>query len=173
MEGGSRSTQPSAVSSKVITHSSPSFKGFTPASETSSRIKQANRAVDTKAELLLRRAVWALGLRYRKNVSTLPGKPDLVFPSARLVVFCDGDFWHGRDWRQLKGQLERRANARYWIPKIEANRRRDAVHRRALRQAGWTVLSLWETDILRHPKAAAAKITAALVVSRHIKARTT
>jgi DNA mismatch endonuclease (patch repair protein) len=151
---------------------SPSFKPFTPASETSSKVKQSNRAVDTKAELLLRRTVWTLGLRYRKNVSTLPGKPDLVFASARVAVFCDGDFWHGRDWIHLKDRLERRANPRYWVPKIEANRRRDALHRRALRRAGWTVLSVWETDILRHPDVAAAKI-ALLVVSRHVRAATT
>jgi DNA mismatch endonuclease (patch repair protein) len=139
---------------------------------TSSKVKQSNRAVDTKAELLLRRTVWTLGLRYRKNVSTLPGKPDLVFPSERVAVFCDGDFWHGRDWRQLKDLLERRANPRYWIPKIDANRRRDALRRRALRRAGWTVLSLWETDILRYPDAVAAKV-AALVLSRRVKATAT
>jgi DNA mismatch endonuclease (patch repair protein) len=148
---------------------SPSFKGFKPASETSSRVKQANRAVDTKAERLLRRAVWTLGLRYRKNVRTLPGKPDLVFRGARVAVFCDGDFWHGRDWGHLRSRLERRANPQYWIPKIEANRRRDALHRRALRRAGWTVLSLWETDILRHPEAAAGKIATALVVLRSVR----
>lgn len=136
----------------------PSFKGFTPASPKSSRTKQANRAFDTKAELLLRRALWRLGLRYRKNVKYLPGKPDVVFPKVRLVVFCDGDFWHGRHWRRLKGKLERRANATYWVAKIAANRARDARHQRALRRAGWHVVRAWETDVTSAPEDVAAQI---------------
>src|SRR5437879_6384164 len=74
---------------------SPSFKGLKPASEASSRAKRGNRRRDTLQEMLLRRELWKMGLRYRKNVETMPGKPDLVFPGARVVVFCDGDFWHG------------------------------------------------------------------------------
>src|SRR5262245_16915381 len=91
----------------------PSFAGLTPASEASSRAKQANRKVDTAPEVLLRHALWRLGLRYRKNVTALPGMPDLVFPRARAVVFCDGDFWHGRDWPHLREKLERGTNGSY------------------------------------------------------------
>lgn len=140
----------------------PSFEGFKPASPASSRAKRANRASDTTAELLLRRALWRLGLRYRKNVKDLPGKPDVVFPNERLVVFCDGDFWHGRNWKRLKKQLERRANATYWVAKIAANRARDTLYRRELRKAGWTVHQVWESEIRSSPEAVAGRIAAAV-----------
>src|SRR5712692_8789768 len=91
----------------------PSYAGLRPASEAASRAKQANKGQDTAHELLLRREVWRLGLRYRKNMSGLPGKPDMVFGPARVVVFCDGDFWHGRDWERLRKELRRRHNATY------------------------------------------------------------
>src|SRR5947199_2127320 len=98
------------------------YDEFRAASEAASRAKQANRKRDTKPELLLRRALWALGLRYRKHVGGLAGNPDVVFKAARVVVFCDGDFWHGRDWPTLQAQLRRRHNADYWIAKIGRNR---------------------------------------------------
>src|SRR5262245_43422982 len=104
---------------------SPSFMGLRPASEAASRAKRANRKKDTAHEVLLRKAVWRLGLRYRKHVAGLPGNPDLVFAAARMVVFCDGDFWHGRDWVRLKRQMKRRHNAHYWIAKITRNMERD------------------------------------------------
>jgi len=156
---------------------SPRFKGFKPASEASSRAKQANRATDTSPELLLCRALWRLGLRYRKHVANLPGKPDLVFSRPRVIVFCDGDFWHGRNWRQLAAQLKRRANAPYWIPKIAANRARDALHRRALRRTGWTVIRVWESEVRQSPEAVARRIAAAVESAAqsptHVTARRT
>src|SRR6266536_2006792 len=136
----------------------PSYAGFQPASEVASRAKRANRRQDTAHELLLRRALWGLGLRYRKHVPRLPGKPDLVFRQARVVVFCDGDFWHGRDWARLRRQLARRHNADYWIAKIARNRKRDAENTRALERAGWIVVRLWETDIKQDPGSAAEMI---------------
>jgi DNA mismatch endonuclease (patch repair protein) len=127
----------------------PRFTSFTPTSETASRIKQRNRSRDTKAEVLLRKELWRGGLRYRLHVSDLPGKPDIVFRRARVVVFCDGDFWHGRRWQQRREKLARGANALYWTAKIAANVARDRRNTRALQRAGWTVVRLWETDILR------------------------
>lgn len=109
----------------------PSYKGFAPASEAAWRAKRANRKTDTAHEVLLRRALWRLGLRYRKHVSNLPGNPDLVFRRARILVYCDSDFWHGRNWDKLKGQLEQRHNAAYWLAKISRNRERPAEHRPA------------------------------------------
>ncbi len=127
----------------------PSFKGLKPASEAASRAKQRNARRDTVHEVLLRRAVWRLGLRYRKNVESLPGKPDLVFVSAQVVVFCDGDFWHGRDWPKLRQQLQHRANPDYWVAKIESNMARDARTTAHWQEKGWQVVRLWETDIKR------------------------
>jgi DNA mismatch endonuclease, patch repair protein len=140
----------------------PSFAGLRPASEASSRAMRRNRARDTGPELLLRSALRLYSLRYRLNDATLPGRPDLVFSSQRLVVFCDGDFWHGRRWARLRAQLMRRANAEYWIAKISANRHRDMLQRRALREAGWTVIRAWESEIRRNPQAVARRVAAAL-----------
>ena len=72
-----------------------------------------------------------------------------MFVRARVVVFCDGDFWHGRDLDARVGRLARGHNAPYWIAKIEANVRRDRHTDRALTESGWTVLRFWERDILR------------------------
>src|ERR1700729_2873440 len=92
----------------------PCFKGLSPASPASSRAKKMNRSTDTEHERLLRRLLWRQGLRYRKNVRALPGKPDIVFSAARIAVFCDGDFWHGRDWHRLSRKLRTGTNASYW-----------------------------------------------------------
>jgi DNA mismatch endonuclease (patch repair protein) len=105
-------------------------------------------------------------LRYRKNVLGLPGNPDLVFRAARVLVFCDGDFWHGRDWELLRKQLRRRHNAKYWIAKIGRNRQRDAQNTAILQQQGWRVIRLWETDITANPEAAAQVIFNAVSESK-------
>jgi DNA mismatch endonuclease, patch repair protein len=136
----------------------PSYKGLTPASEAASRVKRANRKKDTAHEVLLRRALWRLGLRYRKHVSRLPGNPDLVFRQARVVVFCDGDFWHGRNWKQLQAQLRRRHNADYWLAKIARNRERDRENTIVLEEQGWVVLRFWESDIKKDPDSIALAI---------------
>jgi DNA mismatch endonuclease (patch repair protein) len=99
----------------------------------------------------LRRELWQRGLRYRLHVLALPGKPDIVFPKHRVVVFCDGDFWHGR---HLQARLERLAsghNSAYWRAKILRNVERDKEHTRQLRREGWCVLRFWETEIIRSP----------------------
>jgi DNA mismatch endonuclease (patch repair protein) len=127
----------------------PSFKGLVPASRSSSEIKKRNRAKDTAQELQLRRLLWKRGLRFRKNLRTLPGKPDIAFSKYRLAVFCDGDFWHGRDWEALAGKLRTGTNPHYWIEKVRSNRERDFRNNGLLTELGWTVLRFWESDI-RH-----------------------
>ena len=133
----------------------PRYTEFQPASRNASEIKKKNRSRDTKAEMLLRRALWKLGVRYRLHDARLPGKPDIIVARARVVIFCDGDFWHGRNWRSRKAKLARGANSAYWLAKIEANIRRDRLKTQALEQLGWTVLRFWETDILRDPQSVA------------------
>jgi DNA mismatch endonuclease (patch repair protein) len=132
-----------------------SYSRFTSASALSSRTKRLNRQEGGRAERLLRSIVWRRGLRFRKQLASLPGRPDLVFARVHLCVFCDGDFWHGRNWSTLEERLARRANAEYWIPKIKGNVVRDREQTQTLQDAGWFVLRLWETDILRDPEAAA------------------
>jgi DNA mismatch endonuclease (patch repair protein) len=144
----------------------PRFSSFKPASETASRIKQRNRSRDTKAELLLRKELWRRGLRYRLHAPDLPGKPDIVFRRAKVAIFCDGDFWHGRSWRERHERLSRGSNAPYWTAKIAANVARDRRNTRSLRAAGWTVVRLWETDILRNVSREAGKVARTLTVPR-------
>ena len=142
----------------MVKKTSASFRGLTAASPASSRAKKMNRAQDTAHERTLRKLLWQGGLRYRKNVKALPGKPDIVFTTDRVAIFCDGDFWHGRHWQQLSRKLRNGANPSYWLHKIEANRQRDRRTDESLRKAGWTVLRFWETDILGDPERVAVEI---------------
>lgn len=121
--------------------------------------------MNTKAERILRKHVWAQGFRYRLHLRDVPGKPDLAFSREKVAVFCDGDFWHGRDWRQRRTKLSKGSNAAYWVAKIASNRRRDQETNRRLTSARWIVLRLWETDILADPGTAAARV-ASLVLQR-------
>lgn len=113
------------------------------------------RGTDTKPELTLRKALWRRGLRYRLR-SNLPGRPDLVFPGRRAVVFVDGDYWHGRQWttrgfESLSAQMSRVNDAAYWIRKIGGNVERDLRVTRDLEALGWRVIRVWETDLNRKP----------------------
>lgn len=107
-----------------------------------------------------------MGLRFRKNVETIPGKPDIVFTGARVAVFCDGDFWHGRKWQTLKRKLDKGTNAPYWSAKIASNIARDKRNEALLIKAGWHVIRLWETDIKKDPLAAATIIQKAVNARR-------
>ena len=142
------------------------FDGFRPSSEKASRIASRIRSSDSKAETLLRSSVWRLGLRFRKNVRALPGKPDLVFPRERVAVFCDGDFWHGRNWEEKRRKLKEGSNAPYWLSKIHANMQRDERHNSQLAGDGWHVLRFWESDILTDPARAASEVAAAVAERR-------
>jgi len=82
----------------------------------------------------------------------LPGKPDIVFRRARVAVFVDGDFWHGRDWKRRKRRLELGANSAYWVKKISSNRARDRRHSGALRRLGWRVVRFWESEMKSAPE---------------------
>ena len=139
----------------------PSFRGYASSSPNASKAKRGNRGKNTTPELVLRRTLWRHGVRYRLD-SDLPGKPDLVLRRKRIVVFCDGDFWHGRNWKTQRAQLRRRANSTYWIAKISYNRTRDKRLNRLLQAKGWTVIRLWETDIHANAERAARLVLAAL-----------
>ncbi len=113
---------------------------YTP--EQRSRLMSRIRSTDTKPELMLRRALWALGYRYRKDVRDLPGKPDIAIKKYKVAVFVDGEFWHGYNWQEKKPRIRR--NREYWIPKIERNMQRDRQNTQALQDKGWTVFRFWE-----------------------------
>ena len=106
---------------------------------------RAIKSRDTSIELLLRKALWKNGVRYRKNYKRLPGKPDIAITKHKIAVFCDSDFWHGYDWENRNQRIK--SNRDYWIPKIERNMARDKEVNEALAREGWTVLRFWEQKI--------------------------
>ena len=109
---------------------------------------QAVRSKDSEIERLLRDELWKRGLRYRKNVKNIIGKPDIVFIGKKVAVFCDSEFWHGYNWEERKEDIKTRRE--FWIPKIERNMQRDLEVNAALTEAGWTVLRFWGKDIKKH-----------------------
>lgn len=136
----------------------PRYGGFRPRGAAASRVGAGNRRQDTTPEILLRKALRAVGIRYRSNVKRLPGCPDLILTKYRVAVFCDGDFWHGREWSKRKTKLLAGWNAEYWVAKIQQNRARDREVTGALRVLGWRVVRVWESDLRRDPLRVAAKI---------------
>lgn len=140
----------------------PSFRGLASASSAQSRAKRSNRARDTKPELLLRRELWTQGARYRLLPRDVPGRPDIVFRRARVAVFCDGDFWHGRDWPKLGERLASGHNGRYWREKIAYNIEKDIRINQELKQHGWFVLRYWESAIKASPSLVAAAVLKAV-----------
>lgn len=133
--------------------------------ETTSRIMSAVGPKDSRAELTLRRELHARGLRYRLHASDVTGRPDIVIRKYRLAVFVDGDFWHGNSWR-LRGlnSLEEQfpTNTRFWVRKIRGNMRRDREVTETLTNQGWTVIRLWESQVLEDPTRAADMVERAV-----------
>ena len=114
------------------------------------RIMSSIKSKNTRPELILRKALWRKNLRYRINYKKLPGKPDIVFTKKKIVIFCDGDFWHGHNWA-LRGlsSLEDELNgySEFWRQKILRNIKRDNEINKDLTSRGWTVIRIWESDI--------------------------
>lgn len=108
------------------------------------------RAKDTDIEIQLRKALWHKGYRYRKNCRDLPGKPDIVLTKYKIAIFCDGEFFHGKDWEVLKPRLERGNNSEFWIKKITRNIERDDEVNKQLLFLGWTVIRFWGKDIKKN-----------------------
>lgn len=108
------------------------------------------RSKNTKIEVILRKALWKKGYRFRKNVQDLPGKPDVVLTKYKIAIFCDGEFFHGKDWEVLKPRLEKPDNSEYWINKISRNREHDDEVNKKLLFMGWTVIRFWGRDIKKN-----------------------
>ena len=108
------------------------------------------RSKDTEIEIILRRALWKKGYRYRKNYKELPGRPDIVLIKYKIAIFCDGEFFHGKNWEVLKPKLENSKNGRYWIDKISKNIERDIETDRKLVFLGWTVIHFWGDEIKKN-----------------------
>jgi DNA mismatch endonuclease Vsr len=109
---------------------------------------QAVKNKDSKIEVLLRKELWSRGLRYRKNVNRIYGKPDIVFIGKKIAVFCDSEFWHGYNWEERKKDFK--SHQEFWIPKIERNMERDAEVTAKLESEGWMVLRFWGNEIKKN-----------------------
>jgi DNA mismatch endonuclease (patch repair protein) len=144
------------------------FVGLKPASAGASRAASASSSkLNTRPELALRLALRRLGLRgYRVDDATIAGRPDVVFRIARVAVFCDGDFWHGRDISSRLQKLKGGHNASYWVEKISGNVARDRHRTGELEAAGWTVLRFWESDILSDPDEIAMRVRDVVLANR-------
>lgn len=107
---------------------------------------QRIRSIDTKAEIILRKALWRKGIHYRKNYKMLPGTPDIAITKHHIAVFVDGDFWHARSHEDSPGE-QIKTNKAYWVAKLKHNIERDKFVNELLLEQGWLVLRFWESDI--------------------------
>lgn len=103
------------------------------------------RSENTTPEIKLRKLLWNLGIRYRLNDKSLPGKPDIVIKKHKLAIFVDGEFWHGYNWNEKREKIK--SNRDYWIPKIEKNIARDSENTQKLEYLGYTVFRFWDHEI--------------------------
>ena len=115
---------------------------------------------DSEIELSLRKALWSMGLRYRKNVKSVFGHPDIAFIGKKIAVFCDSEFWHGYDWERRKNDFKVRQD--FWLPKIERNMERDREVNEKLASEGWIVIRFWGKEIKSDVNACAKKIKKAV-----------
>lgn len=121
---------------------------------------QRVKCKNTEIELRLRKELWSRGVRYRKNVSKITGKPDIAFIGKKVAVFCDSEFWYGYDWERQRAAIK--SNRDFWIPKIERNIERDKKVNEALKAEGWTVLRFWGNEIKNNVEQCADLVIAAL-----------
>lgn len=125
-------------------------------SENMSRIRSTNTVI----EIMLRKALWAQGLRYRINDKTVYGKPDIVFKAKKVAIFCDSEFWHGKHYIEKKYTIK--TNSDYWISKLERNIKRDKEVNQVLQSQGWIILRFWAKDINKNLPAVIEKIQSVL-----------
>ena len=116
----------------------------------------ANKSRGTKIELILAKLLWNAGIRYRKNDKQVHGTPDFTIRGHRVAIFCDGEFWHGRDWATNKERIK--SNRSFWYAKIERNIVRDREITLQLEASGWKVFRFWESDIRKSPDACVDQI---------------
>lgn len=113
-----------------------------------SRLMSKIKAKNTKPELKFRKALWAAGIRYRINDRSLPGCPDISVKKYKVAIFIDGEFWHGYNWLEKKKRIK--ANADYWISKIEKNILRDKTVNKELHELNYQVFRFWTREVDQH-----------------------
>lgn len=113
-----------------------------------SRLMSRIKGKNTTPELSLRKALWEKGVRYRIDFALLPGKPDIVISKYKIVIFVDGEFWHGYKWEEKRKRIK--SNRGFWIPKIERNIQRDRNNNERLELMGYTVFRFWESEVKKN-----------------------
>lgn len=103
------------------------------------------RSKSTKPELIVRQWLWSHGYKYRLNVKSVPGKPDIVLRKYRTAIFVNGCFWHGHE--SCSNYVIPKSNTEFWLTKIEHNKERDQKEYKVLEEAGWHVIVIWECQI--------------------------
>lgn len=121
------------------------------------------RGKNTSIEVLLCKELRKRGFGYRKNYSKLPGKPDVVLTKYKIAVFCDSDFFHGRDWLSLVKRLKTGNNPSFWISKIARNMERDEKNNRELSNMGWKVMRFWGSEIKKDVASCVDEIEAEII----------
>jgi DNA mismatch endonuclease Vsr len=117
---------------------------------------QAVKSKGSKIETMLGKELWKSGYRYRKNDKTVFGKPDFTYKGLKIAVFCDSEFWHGKNWEERKH--EHKTNKEFWHNKIERNIKRDIEVNKKLQQEGWKVFRFWGNEIMKNPQECAAQV---------------
>ncbi|MGC1515371.1 MAG: very short patch repair endonuclease [Maribacter sp.] len=126
-----------------------------------SKIMSKIRGKNTKPELAFRKALYAAGYRYRVDYKKLIGKPDIALPKYKTVIFIDGEYWHGKNWKERKPKIK--TNREFWIAKFERNIQRDKEVNQALKEKGYTVFRFWESEIKKELNSCLA------IVTRHLE----
>lgn len=126
------------------------------------------RGKDTKPEIILRKYLWSKGVRFRKNYKGLPGRPDIAIIKYKVAVFCDSEFFHGKDWDIQRIKIQKGANSEYWVKKIERNIERDKKKDKELEELGWTVIHFWSKDIEKDTESCYLKIQRAIDEAKNL-----
>ena len=140
-------------------------KSYDSTPETRKRMSKVKLKNGT-AEQILAKKLWHMGYRYRKNDKRLPGSPDIAIPRHRIVIFVDGEFWHGKDWETRKPRLK--SNREYWIEKIEENIARDKRVDDQLRAMDWTPIHFWSKDALKDTDSCISDIISFIIENEHM-----
>lgn len=128
--------------------------------EQRSKLMSAIRSTNTKDEVRLAKALWALGYRYRRNNKTVFGRPDFTFKKIKLAIFVDGEFFHGKNWDIDRNRIK--TNSEFWIKKIERNMQRDIEVNAYLESQNWKILRFWSNDIKKNLDACILEIQNAI-----------
>ncbi len=127
---------------------------------------RAIKSKGTKIEELLGKALWAKGYRYRRNNKTVFGKPDFTFKKFKIAIFCDSEYFHGKDWEIQKYRIK--TNTEFWHKKIEGNIERDKIVNDTLLKSGWQVIRFWGDEIKKNCDLCVFKIEQAIEDKKYV-----